>query len=220
MSPHSLTVNKNASFGDKLTVFVSMKVHQVNAINSEATNYDARVELNFAYDVAQYMSHRGRFLPEDKKRGNVEAEDIKVPFTITNAVSIDDMTETHMFRKQNGQDDGWLSSLQSTPTSGSVIKQETYSIVGTLGYHSSWALTQPFDEIHLFVKLSVLESIPNASDFHFVFDHVASDFNGMKRGAGAFFPNGLAPIVNTRQQLQLPNCMSRLHTVAIACRAT
>jgi hypothetical protein len=187
MQPHMM--DKSDS-GGKLKTYVSINVRELLGISATQPTYDARIEVTFCYDVGGFMAKRGRFLPTDEqKRGILAAQDIRIPYTVTNATSFELSSETHMFRAQTGDsDDMWFNSMKSVPSEGSVLKKETYELLVTLGYHTGWKSAMPFDRSHLFVKLAVLESVTNSKDFHFSFDHGASKFNGFDRPVEAFFP--------------------------------
>lgn len=137
-----------------------------------------------------------------KKQQLLKAEEICIPYIVTNAVKIAEQRVSHFFKsKEKG--DGGLSMYGSPGLcSGSCERSdfanrwkcEKHSLVATMSFYTN-ARHRPFDEIFLFVKIAT-DGRPGTEVTRFTFDRDDSSFGGFLKDVGGFKHATDYPCVN------------------------
>lgn len=191
-----------------LTTSVSMTVQSVLALSTGEGSFTCYLELDFKYPVSEFLDTFPGF--NDTHQNKVyDAEDIKMPYIITNALANEIHSETHFFRhvpKLSETDKGKSSSdvsmygnpstvCQQATREGNFIKCEKYVMTLTTALHTV-KKHKPYDQLYLFLKLAT-DGRPGTEQTRFVFDRADSGFNGFSKPIGGYNPIDSEPTINS-----------------------
>ena len=202
-----------------LNVYVSMTVQSIFGMDKSKMTCDMFIELDFKYDAGAYCKAFGSSpgitgdAATSAKDALIQAEALKMPWLILNALSVKEMRTNHFFRVKSSPDDPGAESMSiyRTPENvapeatldqiqrGLVVKYEKHSMCATLRYLSHTEL-DPFDEIYAFIKVAT-DGRPGTEKTKLIFDLKDNSFDGLKSSLGEYTPAGETEHLDFRRSL-------------------